>query len=294
MPEKVFTLEDLRNWARPVASFAVVGKPIAHSLSPKMHNAAFAKFLPGENAEYFKFEIAPEQLGDALSLFFEKNFRGLNLTIPHKVIALPFLKKISPAAEIIGATNTLSRDDALGGFRGGNTDGEGFRRAAENALACTLAGADIVLLGAGGAARAIAATALANKCASLTIANRSREKADALADAMRKHFPSAKIFCADAKNVSVENSLLVNATSLGLAREDPSPFPPENLHGIAAVYDTTYGAHESALVSAARARGIPASDGREMLAWQGALAFEIWNGVPAEQTAPVMREAARV
>ncbi|MGN0885231.1 MAG: shikimate dehydrogenase family protein [Candidatus Spyradosoma sp.] len=312
--EKVFTLADLRAWTRAEPSFAVLGKPIAHSLSPKMHDAALDAAARERSApelaarRYFRFEIAPEELGEALPLFFAKNFLGLNLTIPHKVAALPLLKKISPEAEIIGAANTLARDDALGGWRGENTDGRGFARAAEMSLGVKLAGTRVVLLGAGGAARAIAATALAQGCASLTIVNRSRDRAEALARALSGEAtfqslhenPSKEISLKRIPKISVLSpdeirdfrgegkTLVVNATPLGLKPGDPSPFPPELFRDGFAAYDTTYGAHVPALVAAARERGVPAADGRAMLAWQGALAFELWNGVPAAEAFPVM------
>ena len=312
--EKVFTLADLRAWTRAEPSFAVLGKPIAHSLSPKMHDAALDAAARERSApelaarRYFRFEIAPEELGEALPLFFAKNFLGLNLTIPHKVAALPLLKKISPEAEIIGAANTLARDDALGGWRGENTDGRGFARAAEMSLGVKLAGTRVVLLGAGGAARAIAATALAQGCASLTIINRSRDRAEALARSLSGEAtfqslhenPSKEISLKRIPKISVLSpdeirdfrgegkTLVVNATPLGLKPGDPSPFPPELFRDSFAAYDTTYGAHVPALVAAARERGVPAVDGRAMLAWQGALAFELWNGVPAADAFPVM------
>lgn len=321
--EKVFTLADLRAWTRAEPSFAVLGKPIAHSLSPKMHDAALDTAARERSApelaarRYFRFEIAPEELGEALPLFFAKNFLGLNLTIPHKVAALPLLKSISPEAKIIGAANTLARDDARGGWRGENTDGRGFARAAEMSLGVRLAGTRVVLLGAGGAARAIAATALAQGCASLTIVNRSRERAETLARALSgeatfrslcenpsKDFSSKPISTSD-KNVASPKisilspeeirdfrgegkTLVVNATPLGLKPGDPSPFPPELFRDGFAAYDTTYGAHVPALVAAAREHSVPAADGRAMLAWQGALAFELWNGVPAADAFPVM------
>lgn len=313
--EKVFTLADLRAWTRAEPSFAVLGKPIAHSLSPKMHDAALDAAARERSApelaarRYFRFEIAPEELGEALPLFFAKHFLGLNLTIPHKVAALPLLKKISPEAEIIGAANTLARDDAFGGWRGENTDGRGFARAAEMSLGVKLAGTRVVLLGAGGAARAIAATALAQGCASLTIVNRSRDRAEALARALSEEISLNQASTSD-KNVASPKSgfpkisvlspdeirdfrgegktLVVNATPLGLKPGDPSPFPPELFRDSFAAYDTTYGAHVPALVAAARERGVPAADGRAMLAWQGALAFELWNGVPAAEAFPVM------
>ena len=300
--EKVYTIDDLRTWTRTEASFAVLGKPIAHSLSPKMHNAAFAALQERDphfaRYRYFRFEIAPEALDEALPLFFEKNFHGLNLTIPHKVATLPLLKAISPEAEIIGAANTLVRNDKLGGWHGENTDGRGFARAAEMQLGIRLTGTQIVLLGAGGAARAIAATALAQDCASLTIVNRSRERAETLASALTQfRIPNAtlRIFSPDEiRNPDFEicNSrtpaLVVNATALGLKPDDASPFPAELLQAGMAVYDTTYGSHTSALVAAAREHDLPAADGRSMLAWQGALAFELWNNVPAAETFPVM------
>lgn len=312
--EKIYTPGDLHAWHRDGPSFAVLGRPIAHSLSPKMQNRALAEIKArfggiSRTAKYFRFEIAPEQLGETLPLFLEKNFAGLNLTIPHKVAALPFLAELSPEAKRIGAANTLAvavTGTARNGapelaWRGENTDGRGFARAAKMLLGRDLAGANIVLLGAGGAARAIAATALAEGCASLTVVNRSRERRDALEAALKKHFPDAaeKIasrapFSADETNALPDAALVVNATPLGLAPGDASPLPPKILRDDCAVYDTTYAAaHTSALVSAARERRLPAADGRAMLAWQGALALEIWlrgSCIPAETVFPWMFE----
>lgn len=302
--EKVYTLDDLRTWERSEANFAVLGKPIAHSLSPKMHNAAFDalknSYTKTADCRYFRFEIAPEELEEALPMFFQKNFRGLNLTIPHKVATLPFLKTISREAEAIGAANTLVRNDSLGGWCGENTDGRGFARAAEMQLGVKLGGTHLILLGAGGAARAIAATALGQNCASLTIVNRSRERAEELvASLARSRIPNAGEIqllspeAARSPQPEIRSSirtkiLIVNATSLGLKPDDPSPFPTEQLQDGMAVYDTTYGTHTSALVTAARGRNLPAADGRSMLAWQGALAFERWNEIPASETFPIM------
>lgn len=296
--EKTCTLDDLRAWTRTAPSFAVLGKPIAHSLSPKMHNAALAVAARERRApelaarRYFRFEIAAEHLGEALPLLFEKNFLGVNLTIPHKVAVLPLLKEISSEAAHIGAANTLVRDDARGGWRGENTDGRGFARAAEMRLGVRLAGTRVVLLGAGGAARAIAATTLAQGCAELLVVNRSRERAEALVAAVATENNPAKISVLAPNEIrsfdDAKKTLVVNATPLGLHPGDPSPFPPELFREGVAAYDTTYGAHVPALVVAARAHGVPADDGRAMLAWQGALAFELWNHVPADEVFPVM------
>lgn len=302
--EKVYTLDDLKKREHTTPAFAVLGKPIAHSLSPKMHNAAFTALRECKpqlaGCRYFRFEIAPEELTEALPLFFDKNFFGLNLTIPHKVNVLPLLKEISREAEIIGAANTLVRNDALGGWRGENTDGRGFAHATKMQLGVNLAGTHLVLLGAGGAARAVAATALMRNCASLSIVNRSRERAEALAKTLaplKNSDSGLRIFSPEEirhpqsalRNFSDrERVLIVNATSLGLNPGDPSPFPLQLLHKNMAVYDTTYGSHTSALIAATRERNLPAADGRTMLAWQGALAFELWTSVPAETVQSVM------
>lgn len=304
--EKVFRLADLRAWTRSAPSFAVLGKPIAHSLSPKMHNAAFAHFHEEKfrtttfaDCAYFRFEIAPEELSAALPLFLEKNFFGLNLTIPHKVAVLPLLEKTTHGASLAGAANTLARTENGRGWLGGNTDGGGFAHAAESRLGRLLAGANVVLLGAGGAARAIAVAALSKNCASLTVANRSLARAEKLVADLRANFSSAKIFVrgefsSEEKNPLPPCALIVNATPLGLKPDDASPLPPEFLSAQNAVFDTTYGARESALVAAARRVGAPAANGLPMLAGQGALAFSAWTGMPAEKVFPVMLDALGV
>lgn len=303
--EKVFTLADLLAWERSAPSFAVLGKPIAHSLSPRMHNAVFSKlgekkFLAGTLADcaYFRFEIAPEELATVLPIFAEKNFLGLNLTIPHKVAVLPLLEKISAEASCAGAANTLSRADGNGNWAGENTDGRGFAFAVKSTLGRELAGANVVLLGAGGAARAIATTALSENCASLTVSNRSRERAEILAENLRAHFPTAKIcvrgeFLSDEKNPLPENALVVNATPLGLKTGDPAPLPTKFLSAGMAVFDTTYAASESTLIAEARACGVPAENGLSMLAAQGALAFSVWTGISASEAFSTMSEALK-
>ncbi len=294
--DKVLTLKDLRSWKRSGGDFAVVGYPVAHSLSPKMHNAALAmaKYEKPELAKckYYKFEIHPEELGEALGLFYEKKFKGINLTLPHKVIALPFLKETSPMADTVGAANTLCYNEELGGFTGENTDCDGFRLAVKSELGRDLKGENILLLGAGGAARAVAIAALTEVCDSLTIRNRSKERAETLFRELKEDFPLAEIslipWDVEPKG---EFSLIVNATSLGLHEDDPSPFPPKLLRKGMAVFDATYGVHTPALVASAQRKEIPATDGRAMLAWQGALAFEIWTGISAQDVFPVMHEA---
>lgn len=281
--EPPFTIEDLRNWQRPAGtSLAVAGHPVAHSLSPEMHNAAL-DFLGDKTRRYFKFDIDPGDLPEALKLFFEKGFLGLNLTIPHKINALPELVRLTDSAKLTGAANTLFRVPGAAAFAGTNTDGEGFFNAVSSAFPQTdnFSKTDILLLGAGGAARAIAFAAAAHGCKSLCIRNRTRKTAETLAKAVKNAFPQTDVHC-DEKRVP-EGTLLVNATSLGLRADDVPPLPRGEFDALrpSAVYDITYGNNTPALVALARSAGVPAEDGRTMLAWQGALAAEVWLGVPA-------------
>ncbi|MCR5183762.1 MAG: shikimate dehydrogenase [Opitutales bacterium] len=292
MTEKTYTLGDLSGWRQSSGTdFAVLGYPVSHSLSPRMHNAVF-EHSRERQLRYFKFEVPPEKLQEALALFFEKGFAGLNLTLPHKILALPFLQSLDFAASQIGAANTLYRLPGATAFSGTNTDGEGFCRAVSSAFpqAGTFAELPLVLLGAGGAARAIAFAAANHGCRVLWICNRTTEKARDLADDLKIAFPSLQVFC-DKKNLPA-NALLVNATALGLGAADESPFSPEDFEILKprAVYDITYGKHVPALVKLSREKGVPASDGRSMLAWQGALAQTVWRSVPAEKIVNIMQE----
>ena len=155
----IFKIEDLRSGefaARTPQSnppfFAVLGKPIAHSLSPLMQNAALAEIAKSDAAyagsKYFAFEVAPESLAGALAALREKNFLGINLTIPHKEVAVPLLDDIDPPAKLAGACNTLLKTS--GGWKGYNTDGFGLEKAVEHSLGREIKGSDIVIIGAGG------------------------------------------------------------------------------------------------------------------------------------------------
>lgn len=281
--DRVLTLDDLADWKRLTPSLAVIGHPIAHSRSPIMHNAALARL--GETMpqfrewSYCKFDIPPERLAEALPLFYKHNFVGLNLTLPHKVDAVALVRGMSSQGRAAGAVNTLLRQDD--GYYGHNTDGSGFARACEVRLGVKLRGANVVLLGAGGSARAVAAAALEAGCKSLWIGNRDPHRLSGL---LAQLAPLAKGVC-EPRHFALgappsdlpAKSLIVNCTSLGLKPGDPSPFPSIALMPGMSVYDIVYGAHTSALVRDARAAGLPAEDGLSMLCWQGALALELWT-----------------
>jgi shikimate dehydrogenase len=185
--DTVFTLQDLRDWNRPGTSLAVLGHPIRHSRSPAMHNAALAEMARADprfaDWRYHRFDIPPDDLPAALELLHRKKFLGVNLTVPHKTLAFDRVAEIDPAARPIGAINTLHWTPA--GWRGHNTDGHGLAAAIRETLSRELAGAPVILLGAGGAARAAAVECLRRRCAALWIANRTRANLDTLLAALR-------------------------------------------------------------------------------------------------------------
>jgi len=239
--QQVLTLADLEQneVASAETSLAVLGHPIAHSLSPKMHNGALAALATEEprfaDWRYYAFDVPPEDLPRALRLLRERRFLGLNLTVPHKVLALPHVAEIDPPARAIGAVNTLRRTET--GWQGFNTDGYGLAAAVRETLGLELSGQAIVLLGAGGAARGAAVECLAQGCESLWIANRTAANLECLlnelaplADAhasppivahgkTRLHgFSPERV-----PNDLPANALVINATSAGLREGDPMP-----------------------------------------------------------------------
>ncbi len=274
---------------------AVFGWPVRHSISPQMHNAALAEMARSEprfaSWRYHRVEVPPGALPAALAACSARGFAGLNLTLPHKVDALAHIADVDPVARQMGAVNTLKLVD--GRYHGFNTDGEGFERAVREELGAELAGRAVVLLGAGGAARAIAVRCLLSGCASLHIGNRGRERLDALVELLRPIAAGRPLRGFELGGSAMElprDALLVNATSLGLKDCDAPPIPLDRFGPGAAVYDTTYGTHESRLLAEARARGMRCANGLSMLVWQGARALEIWTGAAVPAT--TMRKGA--
>ena len=296
-PARVRTLVDLEPWEFSGKALAVLGSPIAHSVSPQMHNAALSAMaqthLLYRDWCYYKFAVAPEQLAEALPMFWEKGFHGLNLTIPHKVQAVGLVNAIDSGASAMGAVNTLTRLES-GGYSGNNSDGYGLETALKRELEVDIPGADIVLLGAGGAARAAAVQCLLKKCNSLWIGNRSQQRLSELISLLNPSLVQDKVYGFDIMNPPADVSALpspviINATSLGLKAEDPAPFDLARIKGNARVYDMTYGV-ENALATQAKACGFVFSDGLSMLVWQGVRSLEIWSEdtVPAQ---PMMSAA---
>ncbi len=296
---EVLTLADLAAWSRPGTSLAVLGHPIKHSISPAMHNAALAALAGHEprfaDWRYFRFEVHPDDLPQALDLLHARQFRGVNLTVPHKMIAFDRVAAIDPAAGPVGAVNTLLWEDH--GWRGFNTDGYGLAAAVRETLALELAGIPIILLGAGGAARGAAVECLQRGCASLTIANRTPGNLTNLLASlalMAGGIPLQGFSPSEPPPDLPANALVINATSAGLRDTDPLPIALATLPRPTAVFDMIYNPPLTPLLRAAAALGVPHANGLGMLVHQGAKALEIWSGIPAGMSAPSMAAAAQM
>ncbi len=308
--ETVYKLAHLKNWSncRPFngPALAVIGHPIAHSLSPVMHNAALVELTKAHPRfaewHYFKFDIAPEELKEALDLFHQNNFLGLNLTVPHKALVMEYLDLSIQHKFLreIGAANTLKRTNK--GWHGKNTDRFGLSSALHNELHVDLNGKDVILLGAGGAARAAAIECLHNECASLWIGNRSDPALVILLSDLKKSGSLAST--TQLEKFSLDNpppnlparAVVINATSLGLKPSDKSPLNLVNIPTPAQVFDMIYRPQQTALLRQASEMKIPNANGLSMLVHQGAASLEWWIKEPQQVIhAPVeiMQRAVR-
>lgn len=303
--KEVYTFGDLRNWNEvagnvdPPIRLGVFGDPVEHSLSPQMQNAALRECKI--EMQYARFQILPNELADTLKLARDLGFLGLNLTVPHKLAAMNYLDELDENSRSIGAVNGIIVSD--GKVRGFNTDGRGFARAIREEFSVDLRDLRVLVLGAGGAGRAIAMQCARENCERLVIANRTTDKAKSLADDLRKFFAGPRVLGPvprlqvvpweeSALGTQIANlDLIVNATLLGLKRAEPSPLPARLLAPHLMVYDTVYSNHRTPFVSAAYEAGARGANGRSMLLHQGALAFEIWFGRDAP--IDVMRSALR-
>jgi shikimate dehydrogenase len=257
---------------------AVLGYPIGHSRSPAMHSAALAA-LGMEGWSYEAVEVAPDALEERVRAMVGEGFVGANVTVPHKGAALAVADELSATAREVGAANTLSF--ATGEIRADNTDAEGLL----NALPDSPRGRRALVLGAGGAARAVV-WALVREGAEVDVWNRTELRTRHLCEEL------------GGKPVEVpaqaDYELIVNSTAVGLRGEDPFEALPLSASGFVpgqVVVDMVYGDERTALLSAAEAGGATVVDGIEILVQQGGLSFEIWTG--REAPLDVMRAAAR-
>jgi shikimate dehydrogenase len=264
--------------------FGVIGCPVGHSLSPAMHTAAFQALRL--DACYLAIEVPPRFLRPMLRALVLAGVEGLNVTVPLKEAILPLLDRVDPDARALGAVNTVViRNRMLTGY---NTDGAGFGRALDDVTRRRVRRA--VVLGAGGAARAVA-WELLRRGTHVVIANRHPARAQALAARLRRLRSSARVEAVGLRNVRLDAAdLLVNATTLGMRARDPMPVAPTTLRGGLAVYDLVYN-RPTPLVEAARRRGCVAAGGLSMLLYQGAEALRLWLHRPPPVDA--MRRALR-
>ncbi len=269
----------------------LIGDPVEHSMSPAMHNGAF------KNKEidyvYLPFKVAREQLGRAILGVRALNIRGVNVTIPHKVAVMPLLDELDPLAERIGAVNTIVNDDSV--LKGYNTDAHGFLKAMlERGIEPKAK--KVVILGAGGASRAISFI-LAERGANLVILNRQLEMdwavelAGNISRAFGREVKALELNEQNLAEVLRKGDILVNATSVGMSpNTDETPVPARLLKADLVVFDIVYNPVKTRLLTEAADAGAKTISGLEMLVWQGALAFEMWSGLKAPLE--IMRKAA--
>ncbi len=263
----------------------LLGHPVGHSQSPIMHNTAFRE--NNVNYVYVAFDVAPEKLPEAVAGIRSLGLRGVNVTIPHKVAIIPLLDEIDPLAKRIGAVNTVVNDN--GRLIGYNTDGTGYVRSLVNETKIELADQVVTMLGAGGAARAVACTLAEEGVKEIRIVNRSREKAQRLAEHLNGLVPTRAIDPADAHLAVSDATLLINTTSIGMYPQvDEMPIAAELLHPRLVVSDLIYNPLETKLLQAAKKIGAKTHSGVGMFVNQGALAYEIW--LEADAPVELMRE----
>lgn len=269
----------------------LIGDPVEHSISPTMHNAAFA--FSGLDYIYVPFRVTPTGLGEAINGMRALNIRGLNVTIPHKVAVLPFLDEVDSLAKQIGAVNSIVNDGNI--LKGYNTDSDGFVQVLLEG------GIDpghkrVTVLGAGGAARAVI-FGLASRNAEITILNRIEDFDRAIdlsasvANIFKQEVRALELTENNLANIMGKTDILVNATSVGMIPNRNSTLVDKKwMKPELVVYDIVYNPVETRLLREAREAGAHTMSGLEMLVRQGAMSFEKWT----EQPAPVevMREAA--
>jgi shikimate dehydrogenase len=262
-------------------TYCIIGDPIQHSLSPGMQNAAFAAL--GLNCTYIAFRVPAGELKESIESLRSINISGFNVTVPHKVEVIKYLDELDASAKKAAAVNTVNNIEGI--FKGYNTDIDGFieplrRRKVD------FNGMHVLLLGAGGAARAVvAALAQESGIARLVIANRDLQKAKDLAKiASGFGLKCETLPLAKAQDVSPECDMIVNATTLGLHNE-PSIIDHEHIKKGSIVYDIVYRPVVTDLIENAKYAQATVVYGYEMLVEQGARAFEIWTGLPAPREA---------
>ncbi|MBI5958372.1 MAG: shikimate dehydrogenase [Chloroflexi bacterium] len=269
----------------------VLGYPVDENPTGVMQEAAFA--AAGLNWRYLNIEVKPEQLSEAMRGVRAFGMKGINLTIPHKVAVLDYLDELSPEAKIIGAVNTVRRDGER--LIGENTDGKGFLRGVRVDAGVDPRGKKVTMIGAGGAARAIATELILAGVSDLLVVNRSPARGEKMVADMKTNTGGNIRFEAwrDTYRIGNDVDIFVNATSIGLY-PDVTAMPAVDLSAAKPtmlVCDAVFNPPETPLIKAAKARKLPVLDGLSMLVYQGTIGFEMWTGHPAPEQ--VMKDALR-
>jgi len=273
------SLDDLPS-ERGVFRYFVFGNPIHHSKSPEMHHAALDGLKMNES--YGRIKLDEYEVKPVLKHLQSLGCKGVNVTVPHKFEAFKACDQLGECAAEFGAVNTVEFLPN-GELKGYNTDGGGFVKAVEQDFDTNIQNLTIAVIGAGGGA----GTAISQACANhqvkrLLLANRSTDKIEVLKERIQAKHPELEIETVAIQELTshawfADINVFANATSLGLKVDDPLPFDASQLSSKQAVYDTIYNPDPTALLAEAKAQGAQTSNGKSMLAWQGALAFEIWN-----------------
>jgi shikimate dehydrogenase len=268
----------------------IIGDPVSHSLSPRMHNAAFAHYHM--NWCYLPFPVPSPLLPDAIRGLRALGIVGVNVTIPHKESVLPLLDEVDGEARAIGAVNTIHIVE--GRCFGYNTDAHGFREALRQEGLFAPSGRRVAVLGAGGGARAVCAAVAWEGAGEVVILNRTPERGRRLAEDLARRFPETRFSFLPlegrlVKEVLPTCDLVVQATSLGMKGEASPVKEPTVFHKGMVVVDLVYQPEETPFLRMARAMGAKTVTGLTMLVYQGARSFEIWTGRPAPVA--VMKQA---
>lgn len=260
--------------------YAILGWPVTHSLSPVMQNAAFA--ATGIDAIYIPFPVREPELANAVTGLRALTICGCNITVPHKEKVAKYLDRLSPEAQAIGAVNTIVRNgDRLEGH---NTDAGGFLKSLHRDLGFSPSGSNVLVLGAGGAARACVYALAQAKATHICVANRNSSRAESMCAEFSPLFPDTGMSSCDLDYSSLalacsEADLIVNTTSLGLTDTAADPLPWEIINSKTLFYDVVYSSSVTPMVARAQEYGLKAVDGLGMLIAQGEYAFHIWTGV---------------
>jgi len=256
--------------------YGVMGDPIAHSMSPDIHNDAFEK----ENIEavYHHFHVTKEGLNDAVKGMKALGIEGFNITIPHKTSIIPFLDEVDELALAIGAVNTVVNKN--GRFIGYNTDGKGFFKSLCDEISGDIKAKKTLVIGAGGAARAIYFTLVKEGVKQVDIANRTKERAAQLVSDCPYDKVSKAFSIIEAEESLSQYDLIIQTTSSGMSPElDHSPLKVDQLKTGAIVSDIIYNPLQTKLLREAGGKGAITQNGLGMFINQAALAFEIWTGI---------------